>query len=54
VPEEQLLERGWMADQAPDPELSEPTNGRVEVIGVDLEAHMGAVDVEVVDTLEVG
>ena len=40
-----------MADQAADSELTEPAHRSVEMIGVDFEAHMGAVDLEAVDTV---
>src|ERR1700694_2713980 len=43
-----------MADQAADSELAEPPHRSVEVIGIYVEAHMRAVDLEVVNTSEVG
>src|SRR5579859_3601952 len=54
VPQEQLLEGGWMADEAAHPKLAEPAHRHVEVIRVDGEADKMAVDLEAVNTLEVG
>src|SRR6266700_3203133 len=47
--EEELLERGWMADEALDPELAKAADRRVEMIAVHVEADMGTVDHEAMD-----
>ena len=39
-----------MADETADPELAEPADRNVEVIGVDFEADVLAVDLEAVDS----
>ena len=54
VAQEQLLERRRMADQAAHAELAESAHRCVEVLGVDVEAHAVAVDLEAVDPGEVG
>src|SRR5262245_21138825 len=52
MPEEQLLQGGWLARQAPHPERGDVSQHVVELMGVDVELHAAVVDDGVVHTRE--